>query len=217
MQLHGRLRTLSALASGAPAMLLAGQVIQSVGTLLQESVNAPWGGHPSAGAAAELMFLAIISPPLLAFIRMAMLGRRCDQLGTVGTQLLSQTDAEGRNELHDDAECTDLLLRFMHTVQAVPTGWFIGPTRAGPAFILKACLSVLLSVLKTSWSFFFPHDWAQGQLRIGTILFATGFVVLIAAGSVWICLKGGVQIHGSPTLETASQTQLASLEQEETQ
>ena len=172
LQLHGRLRALSALAGAAPALILAGVVMQSIGLLMFEVLE-----HDDRSAQASIMvtglFLTLISPTLVAFVRMAWVAHRCDRLGAVGLQLLSQTTVEGRSELHDDADCTDLLLRFMYTVQAVPTGWFIGPTRAGPSFVLRAFLSAVVSVLKKSWTFFFPMtgqtvipSWAQSCLAL---------------------------------------------------
>ena len=115
--------------------------------------------------------------------------------------------------MHDDADCTDLLLRFMYTVQAVPTGWFIGPTRAGPSFVLRAFLSAVVSVLKKSWTFF-PDDWADGDPKLGTIVFGIGMVLLSASCSAITCLKAEVQLQGSPTLDDVelpiSQRQLES-------
>ncbi|CAE7545132.1 unnamed protein product [Symbiodinium necroappetens] len=213
LQLHGRLRALSALAGTAPALILAGAVMQSLGLLMFEVLEDD-DRFAQANIMVTGLFLSLISPTLVAFVRMAWVAHRCDGLGAVGLRLLSQTTVEGRSDLHDDADCTDLLLRFMYTVQAVPTGWFIGPTRAGPSFVLRAFLSVLVSALKQSWAFFFPDDWAEGDPRLGTILFAIGMVLLSASCSAITCLKAEVQLQGSPTLDDVelpiSQIQLES-------
>ena len=199
MQLHGRLRSLSSVAGNGPGLLLAGGVIQSIGILLLEFLLDPIENRPNAGLVTTGVFLGIMSPTLVAFITMAWLGRRCDQLGSAGIRLLSNLEgAGGANEV---ADCTDLLLRYTYTVQAVPTGWFIGRTRAGPSFVLRACLSAIVSVLKKSWSFCFPDDWDEGKPKLGTALFAAALVIFSGTASVMACLRSEVEEHGSQAVE----------------
>ena len=211
MRLHGRLRALSAVPGNAPALLLSGTAMQSIGLLLKESLDEPLERHPHTGSTVNSAFLAIISPSLVAFVRMALIGLRCDRLGKVAARILSQTNQDGRSELHEDADCTELLLRFAYTVQAVPTGWFIGSARAGPSLVLRACISVLLAVMKKSFSICFPDDWAEGAPKPGTILFVIGLVLLSAGGTILACLQAEVETRGSPSLEVVelpvSQTQ----------
>eukprot|EP00439_Symbiodinium_sp_Y106_P086388 s383_g32.t3 len=75
LQLHGRLRALSALAGAAPALILAGVVMQSIGLLMFEVLE-----DDDRSAQASIMvtglFLTLISPTLVAFVRMAWVAHR---------------------------------------------------------------------------------------------------------------------------------------------